>query len=114
VDSPSLNAELNESNNTGSCQISILNDIQTDFENIRFSVYPIPANNNLTLLFESNGIPVEQLVITDMLGQLIYSGNTDRNVPFKTTIDVSAWKKGCYQVSLYTKYKLYHKLIILQ
>ncbi|MFA6484033.1 MAG: BACON domain-containing carbohydrate-binding protein, partial [Bacteroidales bacterium] len=114
VDNPSLNTELNETNNTGSCLISVLNSVQTDLESYRFSVFPNPASTNLTLLFEGNGVPADHLVITDMLGQVVFSGSTDRSMPFRTTIDISSWTKGCYQISLYTKHNLYHKLVILE
>ncbi len=114
VDNPALNEESDKSNNAATCRISILNDVQTDPENFSFTVYPVPASNILTLMFESNGNPVEKLIINDILGQVVYSGSIGTNSPFKETIDVSDWKKGLYQISLLTGQKLYHKLIILQ
>ncbi len=114
IDNPAINEESDKSNNSAVCRISILNDVQTDREDFTFAVYPVPASNVLTLMIESNGNPVEKLIINDILGQMVYSGSIGTNSPYKKTIDVSGWKKGYYQISLFTGQKLYQKLIIIQ
>jgi hypothetical protein len=108
-----MNEELDEFNNSASSLISILNGIQTHVENFSFTVYPNPANSQITVATENSSIPVEQVVFTDMLGQVVYSGGMDRNTPLRATIDVSSWTRGCYQISLRTEKHYYHKLIIL-
>ena len=90
------------------------NDIQTDPENFSFSIFPVPATDKINLTFEGNGIALDKMVITDLLGQVVYSGSRTQTTPYKETIDVSTWKKGYYQVSIYSGTKQYQKLFILQ
>lgn len=113
ADSPDINMEINETNNLGSCRISVLNAIENHTEHIHFSVFPVPADHTVTILYESDGIHLEKLLITDILGQMIYSDIPDQNLQFTKTINVTNWSKGCYNISLYTRFKLFHKLIII-
>jgi hypothetical protein len=114
VDSPTLNNELDELNNRASTQISILNGIENTIENLRFSVYPNPAESYLHIDLDQYESPIEQIVVTDMIGQIVYSKQTEPGIPFKTIIDVSAWNKGCYQISLYSAGRIFHKIFIHQ
>ena len=65
-------------------------------------------------MFESNGMPVEKLVSNDILGQVVFSKAAENRTLLREMIDVSGWKKGYYQISLFTGQKLYQKLIIIQ
>ena len=91
-----------------------MNGIESSGENFRFSVYPNPADTYLHIDLDQYESPIEQIVVTDMLGQVVYSRQTEQAVPFKTTIDVSAWNKGCYQISLYSAGRIFHKIFIHQ
>ena len=114
LDGPDLNSETGNSNQIGICEIKLLSGIQTFAENMQFSVFPVPADNLLNLQFENTGNQVEQLVITDILGQIVYSDYPLKNQAFSKTINVSNWIKGSYNVTLYTKQRLFHKPIIIQ
>jgi hypothetical protein len=114
ADSPDSNPEPDESNNRASCQISILNSIDLISRKVPFSVFPVPADDHITLLFEQGGPGVERLQITDILGQVVYTEITENDWPTSRTIDVSDWMNGYYLVSVYTGAALFHKLIVIR
>ncbi len=113
VDAPGLNNEPDETNNTGSCRISVLNGIPADSGTNLFSVYPVPATDHLTVSWESTGAVVERLIITNLLGQRVFSEATPGAGTLTKTIDVSGWVKGCYWVTLQTGKESIHRMVII-
>lgn len=83
-------------------------------EEMILSVYPNPAMDDLTIFLDRSGSSEGRLVITDMLGRVMFSANSRGISPFKTHIDVSHWTRGCYQVSMDTGTQYLRKLVILQ
>ncbi|OFY50347.1 MAG: hypothetical protein A2X22_07085 [Bacteroidetes bacterium GWF2_49_14] len=113
VDAPGLNSEPDESNNTGSCRISVLNGIPSDSAHGSFSVYPVPASDYLTISWKNAGADAEWLVITNLTGQRVLSEKIGGTGSFLRGIDVSGWIKGFYTVTLFTGDKSFHKLVII-
>ena len=83
-------------------------------EEMSLKVYPNPAMNDLTILLDRSVSWEGRLVITDMLGRVMFSARSKGVGPFKTHIDVSHWTRGCYQVSMDAGTQYLRKLVILQ
>jgi hypothetical protein len=72
-----------------------INEIQ--FKN-RFRVYPNPATNNLSLETAYAGEDIN-FVLTNVIGQIVYSDKMSKGVYMKN-IDISSFAKGIYTLSV--------------
>ena len=67
----------------------------------QFSIYPIPAKNEIHFLIANQGKTTIQCVITDVSGKTVIEETLMINDPFyKTTINTNKLKDGCYFVTL--------------
>ncbi|MFH0864796.1 MAG: T9SS type A sorting domain-containing protein [Bacteroidota bacterium] len=67
--------------------------INTNYSNDKFSIYPNPATNYLTI----ETTQPSQIEILNLQGQIIYKSNTDE---MNTSIDVSGFPEGLYMVKI--------------
>jgi hypothetical protein len=77
-----------------------------------FRVYPVPADNQITIETEGDGTPMAYR-ITNLLGQTLLSGRfgeqDDGTGPFKTSLDVSRLPAGIYFITLDSKTRKFIK-----
>jgi hypothetical protein len=76
-------------------------------------VYPNPASEKITIVFNSQLENPQSLTIRDYLGRLVYENNTLTSINDQS-IDVSKLAKGFYLISIETNKKTFTKKIILQ
>lgn len=68
---------------------------------ILYSVYPNPSNEIVNLIFQSNITSDVSVEITDVIGRIVYDKKYNSfNGRVENIIDVSAFKKGVYLLSL--------------
>ena len=94
-------AETNEDNNTFAIPITVgssgvdLNDISG-----HFSVYPVPAYDQVFFKYEGPVQGRSVFSIYDQLGREIYSDQIELSGFWTNRLDVSAWQKGFYYVKI--------------
>lgn len=102
VDNINLNASLITTEiKTASAEISM------------FDVYPNPANEKITIAFNSQLENVRTIIIRDALGRVVFENNRPSSLTSQT-IDVSAFTKGMYFVSVEGNKKTFTKKVIIQ
>ncbi len=72
----------------------------TENENSSFSIYPIPAKNDITLVFDKKIASSIVVTIYNLTGQIVYVNTIS---PQNNTIDISNLKKGCYIIEVLNK-----------
>ncbi len=79
-----------------------------------FEVYPNPASEKLNIVFNSQLENVKAIVIRDNLGRVIFENR--KNILLNTiqTIDVSAFTKGLYFISIESNKKTFTKKVVIQ
>lgn len=66
-----------------------------------FSVYPNPANNELSLLIANQQSKSLQVVVTDVLGKVVEEKTMEiKETLYKTTLNTGNLNNGCYFVTL--------------
>lgn len=103
VDNINLNASL-ITTQTGSIPLQ---------EVSAFNVYPNPASEKITIVFNSQLENPQSLTIRDNLGRVVYENNTLTSINDQS-IDVSKLAKGFYLISIEANKKTFTKKIILQ
>ncbi len=78
-----------------------------------FDVYPNPANEKITLAFNSQLENMRVIIIRDALGRVVYENNKPSSLGSQT-IDVSTFTKGMYFVSVEGNKKTFTKKVIIQ
>lgn len=73
------------------------------------TIFPNPVNDRLNV-YMTNAEP-SKMKVYDSVGRLVYALNT---ISIDTSIDVSAWKKGTYYLSITTLQSVIQKKIIIQ
>lgn len=80
-----------------------------------FSVYPNPAKDEIHFLIANQAHKNVKCVITDVLGKIVYSETLNINDAFyKTTIQSSDLKNGCYFITLKGNHINETKKILIQ
>jgi hypothetical protein len=80
-----------------------------DINNSKFNVYPNPTNGLFTIELDDN--EKYDVAVNNVLGQTVYSTNTDG---MNTTIDLSNFDKGVYNVELKNKNAIYTEKVIVE
>ena len=80
-----------------------------DINNSIFNVYPNPTNGLFTIELDDN--EKYDVAVNNVLGQTVYSTNTDG---MNTTIDLSNFDKGVYNVELKNKNAIYTEKVIVE
>ena len=79
------------------------------------SVYPVPANKNITLSLELTAVSNAEVHIVDLLGKPVYKELIrDASGDFQKNIDVSAFAEGIYFVKVSIGKELFTKKMIIQ
>lgn len=74
-----------------------------NIQNRDFKIYPVPANDNLTIESAQNDI-INSITILDALGQIIYSGIINKS---ELRLNVSDYKDGIYIIHIHLSNKNY-------
>ncbi|MEI6122753.1 MAG: T9SS type A sorting domain-containing protein [Bacteroidota bacterium] len=70
-------------------------------------MFPVPAQNNITIDFYADQSSTIRLEIYDLLGNILYTENSDvTNNYYKKDVDLSAYSAGTYFVKLFQNNKL--------
>ena len=101
------NREVSYSYTIGSCTTGIKNNI----ENYSISIYPNPAENQITI--NSNQLPIKQIAINDLEGRTILTKNLFQNSLNSNIIDVSNIPNGIYFINIKSNIGEENKKIII-
>lgn len=77
------------------CTTSSLTEINS--ERPLFKIYPVPANNELTIQFDNSSQEIQSYTIMDQLGNNLLSGNLES---FTTLIDLTELSIGIYFIQV--------------
>jgi hypothetical protein len=83
-------------------------DIKEDGNATRISyMYPVPAQNNITINFYADQKSVVKLEVYDVMGKLVFSENSEvSNNFYKKDINLSSFSAGTYFVKLFQNNRL--------
>lgn len=91
--------------------IAIVGTEEFQVSGIKFQVYPNPSEGKFSVVpaFEGITLSDSRLVITNLLGEIVYTYN---GLAEKNTVDISAQPAGVYIVSVYSNHYQSQKLIV--
>ncbi|MBA3706994.1 MAG: T9SS type A sorting domain-containing protein, partial [Bacteroidetes bacterium] len=79
-----------------------------------FEVYPNPANEKISVAFNSQTESVKAILIRDNLGRVVYENRKNITLNDVQVIDVSNFTKGLYFISVEGSKKTFTKKVIVQ
>ncbi|MCF6185277.1 MAG: T9SS type A sorting domain-containing protein, partial [Bacteroidales bacterium] len=88
----------------------LVNSIRTTNIENGITVYPNPADNEITIKFTKN-IENVKIKIFNSLGQIVYSSNTKNDFE---KIDISKFTSGIYLISILNNQYVYTKKIVIK
>ncbi len=77
-------------------------------------LYPNPAKNDVNIQFDNSVQKMEQLKISNIMGQTVYEKDISSSTNINQTVDVSSFAKGAYFVHLKGKNKIKTEKLIIQ
>lgn len=99
---------LKQTDFDGEYEYSSIYLVECDNSNVEIKGFPNPAADQFTISINDSEFHFAEISIYDGLGNIIYNEGTQTN---KTTLDISSFKSGVYNVNVVTKY--YSKVIRL-
>ncbi len=95
--------------NTNGCSdtVSYYASVVTGLNNISpdnyMSIYPNPTNGNVQIVFNMPQADDYNFNVTDVLGQVVYSGKMHIDAGYSTTLNMSDYSKGVYFFTIENK-----------
>ncbi|MBK6527783.1 MAG: T9SS type A sorting domain-containing protein [Crocinitomicaceae bacterium] len=71
---------------------------EQDLTESGFSVYPMPADQNIVIMLHENHQPVKRIEVYNSTGQIVYSADEVANQ--ENTIDTSTYPDGIYLLGI--------------
>ena len=82
-------------------------------EQMGVSIYTSPANNNIKISTSKNNVVLNSIMVSNVLGQLIYSYNTNSQIT-QHDIDTKNWNNGVYFITISNNNQTITSRILIQ
>lgn len=87
-------------------EVSIFNSTRDKFSQPDVHLFPNPAFNEINLLAKNFASPIEQIMVLNSSGQVVYLNSEiafGSNKEFSKKIDITNWSKGLYQIIIFSE-----------